>query len=647
MRDGHSFASVMAIFALASAVCVVPLVITRAAASASANQQASPTNVCAPTDLTAGILSGSLIATLDGPAFTIDVQNGGSSTCTLSGWPTLTAAATISGVTLTATEVTTSLLPTGGSVSSATVDLAPQSMASVSITFAEAGLSSACGTQLPVAFMPVPGGAPVSVASLNFGPCPGDLMLVTPFQLGTGATPVLQPGAPTLADQCPTSTLSVQLGTPSVVGTTTLVPITVTSADPQSCQLSNPASVTITDSAGSSLQAKAFPYFGKYASLLSGFSYSATTSSTITLSNGGSAQFGIILPQGGTNCPSLASISYSSDAGSSVVDLVAPQGVAMCSTAATSGSLQAASPPAAFVTPLTAGGTSLVTHVNASSGHVVPLVGDTPAGYYYGSDTSATLYTGSGVPYGEEYTGGAYGGYIGQVGGYWQDVSGCGSSSAYNTHDANAADLNASAGTGVGAQYYFFTGGPGVDPNYNGTTGEANNWGQLQGATADQDVASGSFPSNHAVILSADIEVGSGWDYVYSNRCYPPSGSSGSPTTQLNWDTFSTFYNYVYNNTPWFGAVYSTGNPNNPEWQSYMGSYGTSMTYAYEWAAGAFYSGSVSSSTGLKAWCVSGSNTCGEFFGGVSSSYELAWQWAIPTYGSQGDFDQFDTPNFP
>jgi len=112
--------------------------------------------------------------------------------------------------------------------------------------------------------------------------------------------------------------------------------------------------VTITDSAGSSLQAKAFPYFGKYASLLSGFSYSATTSSTITLSNGGSAQFGIILPQGGTNCPSLASISYSSDAGSSVVDLVAPQGVAMCSTAATSGSLQAASPPAAFVTPLTA-----------------------------------------------------------------------------------------------------------------------------------------------------------------------------------------------------------------------------------------------------------------------------------------------------
>ena len=127
------------------------------------------------------------------------------------------------------------------------------------------------------------------------------------------------------------------------------------------------------DSAGTSLQAKAFPYFGKYANLLSGFSYSATTPSTITLSNGGSAQFGIILPQGGTNCPSLASISYSSDAGSTVVDLVAPQGVAMCSTAATSGSLQAASPPAAFVTPLTAGGTSLVTHVNASSGHVVPL----------------------------------------------------------------------------------------------------------------------------------------------------------------------------------------------------------------------------------------------------------------------------------
>jgi hypothetical protein len=44
---------------------------------------------------------------------------------------------------------------------------------------------------------------------------------------------------------------------------------------------------------------------------------------------------------------------------------------------------------------------------------------------------------------------------------------------------------------GIGDGVYWFIGGPGVDPHYNGTAAEASAWGARQAARALADIASG------------------------------------------------------------------------------------------------------------------------------------------------------------
>ena len=100
---------------------------------------------------------------------------------------------------------------------------------------------------------------------------------------------------------------------------------------------------------------------------------------------------------------------------------------------------------------------------------------DGPPGFWYGTDSSTIPISGS-VPYREPVLGGSYGGYIGMTGNWarWQN---CGSKilvwSSANAAQATA-DFHAHAGVGTGA--YWFMAGPGVDPHYNGTTGEAYAW---------------------------------------------------------------------------------------------------------------------------------------------------------------------------
>ena len=91
------------------------------------------------------------------------------------------------------------------------------------------------------------------------------------------------------------------------------------------------------------------------------------------------------------------------------------------------------------------------------------------------------------------YLGGAYGGYIGMTGN-WAYWLGCkGGFIAFSATNAAQAHTNFTQyDKGVGDGSYWFMGGPGVDPHYNGTTTEASAWGAAQAARALSDIANGA-----------------------------------------------------------------------------------------------------------------------------------------------------------
>src|SRR5207302_747693 len=93
---------------------------------------------------------------------------------------------------------------------------------------------------------------------------------------------------------------------------------------------------------------------------------------------------------------------------------------------------------------------------------------DTPAGFWYGTDSWPMNVRGSG-PYQEPVISGSYGGYIGMVGS-WEWWLGCpGRFLAWSKTNSAQADTNFSTyHEGVGTGAYWFMGGPGVDPRYNG-----------------------------------------------------------------------------------------------------------------------------------------------------------------------------------
>ena len=111
-----------------------------------------------------------------------------------------------------------------------------------------------------------------------------------------------------------------------------------------------------------------------------------------------------------------------------------------------------------------------------------------PPGFWYGTDSFPVTVSGS-APYSEPQIGGKYGGYIGMTGN-WATWQHCGDKVAWS--DTNAADADTNFSTyhvGIGTGVYWFMGGPGVDPHYNGTTAEAYAWGQQQAIRTLSDVA--------------------------------------------------------------------------------------------------------------------------------------------------------------
>jgi hypothetical protein len=208
------------------------------------------------------------------------------------------------------------------------------------------------------------------------------------------------------------------------------------------------------------------------------------------------------------------------------------------------------------------------------------------------------------------------------------------------------ADVNYKAHDGQGTGAYWFMGGPGVDPHYNGSTQEANAWGVQQAQRALADIA-GLRASQRVVypVLWMDIELlgispaqDNGWDSVYTSPCSGMVKQSFVPAA-LDRAEFNGFWGYVRGHSKFVPGVYSA-----PDiWGRIFGggSYG-SIPGTDEWTYEPETSNLGQAPVG---WCLKGGG-CAQFFGGVTSSspHAVMWQWSGGggVRNGYGDFDQMD-----
>jgi hypothetical protein len=298
----------------------------------------------------------------------------------------------------------------------------------------------------------------------------------------------------------------------------------------------------------------------------------------------------------------------------------------------------------AVVLPLavTASGPRAANAAQASG--AVPAA-DSPAGFYYGTDSWPIAIT-SKAPYREPVLSSrpVYGGYIGMAGN-WARWSGCGGNIAWSLADSAAANTNYNTyGKGIGTGVYWFMGGPGVDPNYDGTTSEASSWGAAQAAKTLR--AMGSLKVTYKIVW-LDIELpgikpalDNGWNNVYTSPCSGRIKSVGVAASvdraevngyEAYLTAHSSYVPGVYSSPSIWGSIFGTGSASN-------------ISSTYEWT----YTNATSKlSKPPVKWCILGTTTCARFFGGVSRSSPQAvmWQWSGGggVTNGIGDFDQIDT----
>jgi hypothetical protein len=272
-------------------------------------------------------------------------------------------------------------------------------------------------------------------------------------------------------------------------------------------------------------------------------------------------------------------------------------------------------------------------------------------GFWYGTDSSQMNVPGP-APYHEPVIGGYYGGYIGMANN-WARMAGCGKIVVWSQVNSTQANNNYTwHHKGIGTGVYYFMGGPGVDPRYNGTASEAYAWGEHQAANALRHIA--TLHVKYPVVF-ADIELpgnapnytpapDNGWNTVYTSACSGRVKSNGIAASVDRAD-LNGFAAYLTSHSAYKVGVYSAPSI----WAQIFGT-GTdaSIPNTYEWTYEPFTS---SLAHPPSKWCLSGTSTCAQFFGGQTSAsnYALMWQWSGGggSYNGYGDFDQIDAARTP
>lgn len=277
--------------------------------------------------------------------------------------------------------------------------------------------------------------------------------------------------------------------------------------------------------------------------------------------------------------------------------------------------------------------------------------GGSPAGFWSGTDSRTLTIPGS-APFHEPVIGGPYGGYIGMAGN-WASLAGCHKIVVWSAAGSAQANANFADHDGVGTGVYWFMGGPGVDPHYNGTTREAYAWGEQQAAQTLADVS--GLRVTYPVVFM-DIEIpgqasgaatpapDNGWNSVYTSACGGVVRVGYVPASVDRAD-LNGFAAYLTSHSAYKAGVYSA-----PDiWASIFGTgVAASIPNTYEWTYEPFTSSLVHHPSG---WCLPGTSTCARFFGGQTSGdrYALMWQWSGGGGSSNGygDFDQIDAGRTP
>jgi hypothetical protein len=264
--------------------------------------------------------------------------------------------------------------------------------------------------------------------------------------------------------------------------------------------------------------------------------------------------------------------------------------------------------------------------------------------FAYGTDSWPTSVTGTG-PYKEPVIGGNYSGYIGMAGN-WARSQGCKTGNFLAWSSANSAQANTNYTkyhVGVGTGVYWYMGGPGVDPHWNGTASEASKWGATQ--AADALAAMKKLPVTYPVVW-ADIEMpgiepalDNGWNSVYSSPC-SERVVQGYVPTNVDRAEFNGFAAYITAHSKYKVGVYSAASI----WNSIFTTGTPSLIpNTYEWT---YLPETSSLSKAPSGWCLRDSAGCAQFFGGQTSSskYALMWQWSGGggVTNGHGDFDQID-----
>lgn len=273
---------------------------------------------------------------------------------------------------------------------------------------------------------------------------------------------------------------------------------------------------------------------------------------------------------------------------------------------------------------------------------------DSPAGFNYGTDSWPTSVELS-DPYRQPVLWGPYGGYVGMAGN-WARTEGCKTGNFLAWSSTNSAQANVNYTKyhiGIGTGVYWYMGGPGVDPHWNGTQAEASKWGAAQ--AADTLSAMKNLKVAYPVVW-ADIETpgilpayDNGWNSVYTSPCSEVKKLDSVPAA-VDRAEFNGYANYITAHSTYKVGVYSSV----PVWNSIFGTGSDGkIPNTYEWTYLPETS-QVTFSTEPTGWCLHDSKTCAQFFGGQTSAskYALMWQWSggggiTNKYGF--DFDQIDT----
>jgi len=317
--------------------------------------------------------------------------------------------------------------------------------------------------------------------------------------------------------------------------------------------------------------------------------------------------------------------------------------IAGCGSGGGAGAAGPASATPAATSPDASGtGGASLTRTTGPARAASPAGSHAPS-FWFGTDSWPVPVDGHG-PYTTVRLGGAYGGYVGMAGNWarWQSCR-TGNFLAWSSANSQQADVNYTKyGKGIGTGVYWYMGGPGVDPRWNGTAAEASAWGAKQAAAALADAA-----HDHVTypVLFLDIEMpgiapapDNGWTDVYTSAC---SGQvRGHVTPALARAEFNGFDNYLTAHSRFKAGVYSDA----VTWAAIFGTGSASrIPHTYEWT---YEPETANLAAAPRGWCLKGDGGCAQFFGGVTgrSGYAVMWQWSGGggVRNPIGDFDQID-----